>query len=54
MARLTAEGLLKTAQHLLPSGRGRPPEADLRRAISTAYYAVFCALGDEVAPPLRR
>jgi hypothetical protein len=29
--------------------RGRPAYADHRRAISTAYYAVFHAIGDRVA-----
>lgn len=51
MARLTPKGLIDCALLLVPTGRGRPPEAALRRAVSTAYYAVFCALGDEVARP---
>ncbi len=40
------EDLLETAQRLLQprNRRGRPKQADLRRAISTAYYAVFHAL----------
>lgn len=33
--------LLKSAERQLPSGRGRPLDADLRRAASTAYYALF-------------
>lgn len=51
MARLTPKGLIDCAQSMLPTGPGRPAEAALRRAISTAYYAVFCALGDAVAAP---
>ncbi len=40
------EDLLETAARLLSLRRlrGRPKQADLRRAISTAYYAVFHAL----------
>lgn len=51
MARLTPSGLIECAWSLVPTGRGRPAEAALRRAISTAYYAVFCALGEQVASP---
>ena len=51
MARLTPKRLLRTADTLVPSGRGRPAQANLRRAISTAYYAVFCALGDQLVKP---
>lgn len=38
-----ASGLLKTAKKLagVDAGRGRPALADLRRATSTAYYALF-------------
>ena len=40
--------LLRIARQLasgeLGSGRGRPRQAELRRAISTAYYAMFHAL----------
>ena len=53
MASLSANGLIKVAKSLIPPGRGRPAEASLRRSISTAYYAVFCALGDEVGEALR-
>ena len=35
---------LNIAERLLSGLRGRPRQADLRRAISTAYYAVFYAL----------
>jgi hypothetical protein len=48
---LKAEKLLDTAERLVPreAERGRPAYADHRRAISTAYYAVFHAIGDRVA-----
>lgn len=51
MAAPTPEGLLKAARHLLPSSPGRPSISHLRRAISTAYYGVFCALCVEVGRP---
>jgi hypothetical protein len=35
------DGLLDHARRLAGEGRGRPPDADLRRGISAAYYAVF-------------
>ena len=38
---LSPEGLLQAAEYLVPEGRGRPPAARLRRAISTVYYAAF-------------
>ncbi len=39
-----AESLIETAKKLLPEGDAEITQADLRRAISTAYYAVFHAL----------
>jgi DNA-directed RNA polymerase subunit H (RpoH/RPB5) len=48
-----ANDLLDLARQLCPSGPGRPSHASLRRCISTAYYAAFHALGDEVARPYR-
>ncbi len=40
--------LLRIAEHLASggagSGRGRPPQTELRRAVSAAYYAMFHAL----------
>ena len=36
-----AEGLARGA---LSSGRGRPRQAELRRAVSAAYYALFHTL----------
>lgn len=43
--------LLDAARALAPpdKGRGRPPYTHHRRAISTAYYAVFHAITDRVA-----
>lgn len=50
---LKPEKLLDTADRLVPPpqrfGRGRPAHADHRRAVSTAYYAVFHAVCDRVA-----
>lgn len=36
-----ADDLLRTAETLVASNKGKPRQADLRRAISTAYYAIF-------------
>lgn len=42
---LNPDHLLEQAERLIePPGRGAPRQADLRRAISTAYYAVFHAV----------
>lgn len=41
--------LLETAERLAPSRPGRPAYTDHRRAVSTAYYAVFHAITDRVA-----
>lgn len=50
MAKSELEGtsLLQVARDHLPTGRGRPRPALLRRVISTAYYAGFHALANEV------
>jgi hypothetical protein len=40
--------LLEAAERLTPPGRGRPPYTAHRRAVSTAYYAVFHAITDRV------
>jgi phosphoglycolate phosphatase-like HAD superfamily hydrolase len=40
--------LLEAAGRLTPPGRGRPPYTAHRRAVSTAYYAVFHAITDRV------
>ena len=46
--------LIRMARQLasgdLGSGRGRPRQAELRRAVSTAYYAMFHALALTAAP----
>lgn len=39
--------LLNLADDVLPAGPGRPVQARLRRAVSTAYYALFHALIEE-------
>ena len=45
---MNPKDLLRIAGHLasgaVSGGRGRPRQADLRRAVSTAYYALFHAL----------
>lgn len=41
--------LLDVASHLARRDRRRPRQANLRRAVSTAYYAVFHLLTDAVA-----
>ena len=38
---MESQDLIKTARRLTKVNRGRPMQASLRRAISTAYYAVF-------------
>lgn len=45
--------LLQVARTLCPAnvGPGRPPHARLRRAISTAYYALFWELTERAARP---
>lgn len=48
-AEFSAAGLIDAARHMVPTGRDRPREPRLRRAISTAYYAAFTALTSEVA-----
>lgn len=43
------DGLLDHARTLAGSGRGRPPDVDLRRGVSAAYYSVFHDLTDRAA-----
>jgi uncharacterized protein (UPF0332 family) len=43
------DGLLEQAQHLLRREKRRPKQASLRRAISTAYYALFHLLTFDAA-----
>ncbi len=47
-----SSSLLKTSEHLLPTGPGRPRQSDLRRAVSTAYYALFHELARTCADRL--
>lgn len=54
MPALSSTGLLRAAGLLLPAAPGRPLDAALRRAVSTAYFALFTAVGDEVARPYHR
>jgi len=45
-----AEDLLEQANHLARRERGKPKQASLRRAVSTAYYACFtCSLPKPLA-----
>ncbi|MBX3469761.1 MAG: hypothetical protein KF878_23045 [Planctomycetes bacterium] len=46
--------LLEQARHLARRERGRPRQASLRRAVSTAYYALFHLLAHEVSRQLLR
>ena len=41
--------LIQTARRLTESGAAQPTQADLRRAVSTAYYALFHCLAATVA-----
>ena len=50
MAILNPDHLLDQADRLIaPAGRGAPRQADLRRAISGAYYAVFHTVAIQAA-----
>lgn len=46
--------LIDQPRSLAKSGRRRPKQADLRRAVSTAYYAVFHALSELAADRVLR
>jgi hypothetical protein len=46
---MNLEHLLEQAERLATAGVGRPRQADLRRAISTAYYALFHLLTQDGA-----
>ena len=46
---INPDGMLEHARRLAGSGRGRPADADLRRGISAAYYALFHDLTDRAA-----
>jgi uncharacterized protein (UPF0332 family) len=43
---LFSRNLILTAKDTLPKGRGAPRQTNLRRAISTCYYAVFHLITD--------
>ena len=49
---MEAENFVKTARALLPARPGRPRGTDLRRAVSTAYYAMFHCLARSCADTL--
>jgi hypothetical protein len=50
---LSSEHLLDQAERLIaPPGGGAPRQADLRRAISNAYYAIFHAIATQAADEL--
>ena len=42
-------GLLRTARRLLVASSAEPEQSDLRRSVSTAYYAAFHALAEVCA-----
>ena len=46
---MNSRGLIETARTLAEAGRGRPTQARLRRAVSTAYYAMFHCLAASAA-----
>jgi len=43
------DDLVATARRLAKASRGKPRQADLKRAISTAYFALFHALARDTA-----
>lgn len=47
-----SEELIGTARRLARASRNRPRQADLKRAVSTAYYALFHALAKDAADRL--
>ena len=49
---MEAENFIKTARELLPTGQGRPRGTDLRRAVSTVYYAMFHSMARSCADTL--
>jgi uncharacterized protein (UPF0332 family) len=49
-----AEDLLEQAQHLARRDRTKPKQASLRRAVSTAYYALFHLLIREAVSNWKR
>lgn len=49
-----ASDYLEQARHLATRERTRPKQASLRRAVSSAYYALFHLLSDEASKTLVR
>ena len=49
---MNPENLIKTARELTPARKGKPRSANLRRAVSTAYYAMFHCLAVSCADTL--
>jgi uncharacterized protein (UPF0332 family) len=54
MSTLSPKGLLRQARHLATKERVRPQQASLRRAVSTAYYALFHLLVTAASKALGR
>ncbi|WP_407525620.1 hypothetical protein [Methylobacterium oryzisoli] len=44
--------LLRTARRLATAPRGKPRQSDLKRSVSTSYYALFHAIAGECADRL--
>ena len=44
---MNPQHLLEQAERLAKTGKGRPRQTDLRRAVSSAYYAIFHLLTQE-------
>ncbi len=51
---ISSEDLIEQARHLANKERGRPKDASLRRAVSTAYYALFHEICRTTANALAR
>ena len=49
---MNPESFIKTAQELISTGQGKPRSTNLRRAVSTAYYAMFHCLSGSCADTL--
>ena len=49
---MNPESFIKTARELTPARKGKPRSANLRRAVSTAYYAMFHCLAGSCADTL--
>ena len=49
---MSPENFIKTARELIPARKGKPRSTNLRRAVSTAYYAMFHCLAGSCADTL--